>query len=180
METATNPTQPPAAVSALPDVLRFMQVLWAVSHGLETTSKRMTTAIGITGPQRLVLRVVGLFPGLSAGDLATILHVHPSTLTGVLKRLISSRLLERVEDARDRRRAILHLTAPGSQSNGRLIGTVEAAIAQALSGISDADRIATQRVLGRLTDHLQRPAAPAAQSPEPRLAPARRGRRPTT
>lgn len=64
----------------LPDVLQFMQLLWAVVHGLERTSKRMILDVGVTGPQRLVLRVVGLYPGVSAGELATILHVHPSTL----------------------------------------------------------------------------------------------------
>lgn len=163
-----------AAPSPLPDVLRFMQLLWAVAHGLEKTSKRMTTDLGITGPQRLVLRVVGLFPGLSAGHLATILHVHPSTLTGVLQRLVSSRLLERVEDARDRRRAVLHLTRQGRRSNQRRSGTVEAAIAQALSGVSDADRIATQRVLDRLASHLHGSATEAARSSSSR--PGRAGR----
>jgi DNA-binding MarR family transcriptional regulator len=44
----------------------------------------MIGEVGVTGPQRLVLRVVGLFPGMSAGELATVLRVHPSTLTGVL------------------------------------------------------------------------------------------------
>ena len=53
--------------------------------------KRMEQRSGVTGPQRLVLRVVGLFPGISAGALARLLHVHPSTLTGVLHRLRSLR-----------------------------------------------------------------------------------------
>src|ERR671914_825909 len=96
----TSPGDPPAT-SDLPDVLQFMQLLWAVVHGLERTSKRMTHDIGVTGPQRLVLRVAGLFPGLSAGDLATILHVHPSTLTGVLQRLVDQGLLVRLDDPRD-------------------------------------------------------------------------------
>jgi DNA-binding MarR family transcriptional regulator len=63
-----------------------MQLLGSVAHGLEKTSKRMAGDFGITGPQRLALRVVGLFPGVSAGELAAILRVHPSTLTGVLQR----------------------------------------------------------------------------------------------
>ena len=62
----------------------------------------MTGEIGVTGPQRLVMRVAGLYPGLSAGDLAAILHVHPSTLTGVLRRLVIQRLLVRQHDPRDR------------------------------------------------------------------------------
>jgi len=84
----------------LPDVLQFMQLLWAVAHGLEQTSTRMRRRIGVTGPQRLVLRVVGLFPGLSAGDLAMILHVHPSTLTGVIQRVVTRGLLLRADGCR--------------------------------------------------------------------------------
>jgi DNA-binding MarR family transcriptional regulator len=134
----------------LPDVLQFMQLLWAVVHGLQRTSKRMSHDVGVTGPQRLVLRVAGLFPGLSAGDLAAILHVHPSTLSGVLQRLTAQRLLHRVDDAHDRRRAVLQLTRRGARANAVNTGTVEAAVARALDGVSGRDRLATRRVLQRL------------------------------
>jgi DNA-binding MarR family transcriptional regulator len=145
-------------LSRLPDVLQFMQLLWAVVHRLERVSKRMSGDIGVTGPQRLVLRVVGLFPGLSAGDLASVLHVHPSTLTGVLQRLVSQRLLLRSDDPGDRRRAVLRLTKRGARVNGVRQGTVESAIARALEGTSDGDRLATKRVLERVAAHLE-PAA---------------------
>jgi DNA-binding MarR family transcriptional regulator len=144
----------------LPNVLQFMQLLWAVVHGLERNSKRMTGDIGVTGPQRLVLRVVGLFPGMSAGDLAAVLHVHPSTLTGVLQRLAEQRLLARSDDPGDRRRAVLHLTKRGARVNAARKGTVEAAIAKALEGITDRDRTATRRVLERLAAHLEPASLP--------------------
>ena len=143
-----------AARLELPAVLQFMQLLWAIAHGLETTSKRMNVVVGITGPQRLVLRVVGLFPGISAKELATILHVHPSTLTGMLRRLVAQRLLVRVEAKRDRRRAVLRLSAEGQRANRRVAGTVEAAIAQALRDISSRERAVTRRVLERLSREL--------------------------
>jgi DNA-binding MarR family transcriptional regulator len=139
---------------SLPDVLQFMQLLWAVVHGLETTSKRMASEIGVTGPQRLVLRVVGLFPGLSAGELATVLHLHPSTLTGVLQRLVQQQMVRRVDHPRDRRRAVLRLTVRGTRANQEQAGTVESAIAEALDGVSDRDRMAAIRVLTRLAGHL--------------------------
>jgi DNA-binding MarR family transcriptional regulator len=145
---------------ALPDVLQFMQLLWAVAHGLQRISKRMSGEIGVTGPQRLVLRVAGLRPGLSAGDVASILHVHPSTLTGVLQRLVDQRLLVRADDPRDRRRAVLRLTARGSRINAVGRGTVESAVAKALVGLSAHDRAATRRALERLASHLQ-PSEPA-------------------
>jgi DNA-binding MarR family transcriptional regulator len=150
-----RPTRPVDNPAVLPDVLTFMQLLWAVGHGLERSSKRMSRALGVTGPQRLVVRVVGLFPGLSAGDLATIMHVHPSTLTGVLQRLTSQKLLSRIDDPRDRRRAILRLTRSGRRVNAVRAGTVESAVAAALTGVSPVDRVATTRVLQRLARYLQ-------------------------
>jgi MarR family transcriptional regulator, organic hydroperoxide resistance regulator len=170
----------PAA--ALPDVLQFMQVLWRVMHGLQSTSKRMTAAVGVTGPQRLVLRVVGLFPGMSAGDLAAVLHVHPSTLTGVLQRLVAQQWVLRVEDPGDRRRAVLRLTARGARINAVDAGTVESAVAEALTFVSNRDRAATVRVLERLAVALEAPADPAtrARSRRPSAAPITRARRLST
>jgi len=139
----------------MPDVLQFMQLLWAVVQGLQQTSKRMRRRIGVTGPQRLVLRVVGLFPGLSAGDLATILHVHPSTLTGVIQRMVTQGLLVRTDDPRDRRRAILRLTRRGGRANATRRATVESSVADALDGVSIPDRKAARRVLERLAQHLR-------------------------
>ena len=138
----------------LPGVLQFMKLLWALVHGLERASKRMKGEIGITGPQRLVLRVVGLFPGLSAGDLAAVLHVHPSTLTGVIQRLVTQRLLDRTRDPRDGRRAVLRLSERGSRANTMRRGTVESAVATALENVSPRDRAATRRVLEQVARHL--------------------------
>jgi DNA-binding MarR family transcriptional regulator len=135
-----------------------MRLLWAVVHGVQSTSKRMIGDLGVTGPQRLVLRVVGLAPGVSAGELAAILHVHPSTLTGVLHRLTTQRLLRRVADTADRRRAVLELTARGARVNARRAGTVESATAAALSDVTPRDRLAAQRVLSRLAARLEQPA----------------------
>jgi DNA-binding MarR family transcriptional regulator len=141
----------------------------------------MTAAFGVTGPQRLVLRVLGLFPGISAGDLAAVLHVHPSTLTGVLQRLLAQRWLLRVEDPRDRRRAVLRLTTRGARVNAVDAGTVESAVAEALAEITARDRAATMRVLERLAAALQT-TGPAARRPPSRRSPARgtqRARRPS-
>ena len=155
MPKQLNQEPSPTSPSALPDVLQFMQLLWAVVHGVEKTSKRMNAEIGVTGPQRLVLRVVGLSPGVSAGDVAAVLHVHPSTLTGILQRLIAQRLLARGRDRRDSRRAVLRLTARGARVNADSAGTVEAAVATALAGCAPRDRAAARRVLERLSACLE-------------------------
>ena len=61
------------------ETLRFMQGLWALVHALEVRSKRMSRTMGVTGPQRLVLRVIGQRPDATAGDIARMLDLHAST-----------------------------------------------------------------------------------------------------
>jgi DNA-binding MarR family transcriptional regulator len=135
-------------------VLQFMRALWALVHALQRTSKLMEQRSGVTGPQRLVLRVVGLFPDVSPGELARLLHVHPSTLTGVLQRLVSRGLLTRASVASDRRRAVLRLTARGSRINRPQPGTVEAAVTVALAELRPSERAAAERALMVLADRL--------------------------
>lgn len=138
----------------LGDVLDFMRLLWAVDHGLQSTSKRMETTLGVTGPQRLVVRLVGRFPGITAGTLAQILHVHPSTLTGVLKRLEKRGLLERKSDPLDGRKALFALTEAGRGLDVPATGTVEAAVQRVLSKMTRARILHTQDVLNALAEEL--------------------------
>jgi DNA-binding MarR family transcriptional regulator len=149
-----------ALKASLPDSLQFMRLLWAVAHGLDRTSKMMSRQLGVTGPQRLVLRVVGLSPGISAGDLADLLHVHPSTLTGVLQRLVDQRLLSRAHHQSDRRRAVLHLTPKGGRMNTATKTTVEAAVSRVLGKTTDAQHAACRQVLDLIASELQRQIVP--------------------
>ncbi|HUK36401.1 MAG TPA: MarR family transcriptional regulator [Vicinamibacterales bacterium] len=116
----------------LDPVLDFMRLLWSIEHSLQRISKRMEADLGITGPQRLVLRVVGRFPGISASDLAHVVRLHPSTITGVLKRLAAKGWLERRQDPSDTRRVQLLLKPQGVAFTRTSRGTVEHAVTAAL------------------------------------------------
>ena len=101
--------------SGLPvgDAIDFLRLVWAVDHALQRRSKSMAATLGITGPQRLVIRIIGRFPSIHARQLADILHLHPSSLTALLKRLERRDLVRRWPDERDRRRWLLGLTRQG-------------------------------------------------------------------
>ncbi|MDW8250642.1 MAG: MarR family transcriptional regulator [Myxococcales bacterium] len=133
-----------------------MRLLWGVDHALQLLSKRMEARLGVTGPQRLVLRLLGRFPNSTAGFLATILKTHPSTLTGVFHRLEERGLICRTVDAEDRRRTRISLTREGEALNAQRSGTVEAAIRRALGRISEEDYAATERVLLTVVEELER------------------------
>ena len=137
-------------VAPLGEVLAFMRLLWAVTHGLESKSKRMLTELGVTGPQRLVLRIVGQNPNLAPGELARVLHVHPSSLTGVLHRLEQAKLLQRDRDPKDGRRSTLTLSPIGRQINSRRAGTVESAVQRAMEALPSATLRSAEEVLKRI------------------------------
>ena len=144
----------PGGARALGEVLGFLQLLWDVTHELESISKRMRASVGVTGPQRLVVRLVGHYGRPSAGELAAALRVHPSSLTGVLRRLERAGLVRRSRDPDDGRRAIVTLTAKGQRLNDRNEGTAESAVRRALRSLAAKDVTSARNVLRRVADEL--------------------------
>ena len=127
-----EPNDPPVELGS---ELDFLRELWALDHALQRSSKMMARDLGITGPQRLALRLVSRFPGLPAGRLARLLHLHPSTVTGVVRRLVDRGLLARRADGLDRRRAHLQITPTGLALLGRPQMSIEAVVQNALRAL---------------------------------------------
>jgi MarR family transcriptional regulator, organic hydroperoxide resistance regulator len=152
----------PAALDLDP-ILDFMRLLWSVEHGLQSTSKRMEASLGITGPQRLVLRIVSQRPGLSPGEVARIVHLHPSTITGILQRLVTKGLLRRERDSNDHRRIRLHSQAAARQFVAASTDTVESAVTHALSRIPIYRMRHAREVLSAIASALADDGAPAAR-----------------
>jgi DNA-binding MarR family transcriptional regulator len=143
-----------APLPPLGEVLDFMRLIWALDHSLQRISRRMQRSLGVTGPQRLVIRIVGRFPGIPAGDLARLLHLHASTLTGIVARLERHGLIGRRADPRDGRRSLLGLTDNGRRFDVATEGTVEAAVARALERISADELQAARATLQSIADSL--------------------------
>jgi DNA-binding MarR family transcriptional regulator len=134
----------------------FLRAVWALDHALVRKSKRMERTLGVTGTQRFVLRLAAERPGIAAGELAAILHLHASTLTGVLDRLTRRGLLERRPDPADGRKARLHVSERGRRLATRRAGSVEACAHELLERSSAGDVDATLRVLQAMTELLER------------------------
>ena len=138
------------------ETLQFMQYLWHLAHALQVRSRRMMRKLGITGPQRLVVRVIGQTPGIAPRDLATTLGLHPSTLTGVLARLVRDGLIDRRADPEDGRRSQIWLTAAGKRIDRERRGTVEAAVRRALARADRTTIASTARMIRLLIEELER------------------------
>lgn len=133
-----------------------MQRLWDLTHALNVRSKKMARDLGVTGPQRIVLRTIGMMPGCSATEIAAALNMHPSTLTGILARLLRDKLIERAVSSEDRRRSHLKLTARGEKIDRERKGTAEAAIRRALTRADTTVVEATRHMLALMITELDR------------------------
>jgi DNA-binding MarR family transcriptional regulator len=137
------------------ETLRFMRVLWGLVHGLDVRSKWMERNLGVTGPQRLVLRMVGRESGIAASEIAGNLDLHPSTLTGILSRLEKRGYLTRDVDPSDRRRARFRLTPRGRRIDRERKGTVEAAVRRVLGKATAGSIEQTEALLQLLITELR-------------------------
>ena len=153
--TAYANTIEQAGGGAADPILEFIRAMWAVDHELQRVSRRMASRLGLTAPQRLAVRFIGRRPGLTPGTLAELLHLHPGTVTGIVKHLEDAGLAARTRSAADTRRVHLTLTPAGRALDRQRRGTVEAAVrrmardlpATALETTSDVMR-ALARSLG--------------------------------
>lgn len=131
--------------------LDFLRRLWQLNHALEKVSSRVEKTLGVTAQQRLILRCVGKYPGITAGHLANLLHVDPGTVSASLRRLASKGLLERRHDPRDKRRVVLGLTAKGHALDHPAEGTVESAVERLLENAPASELASMVKIVEQLT-----------------------------
>lgn len=134
--------------------LELLRLLWAVENRLNSISKHMRSTLGVTGPQRLVVRMLGRSPRISAGHLVELLHLHNSTITGILQRLETRGYVVREPDPRDGRRSLFTLTDAGRALDVPSTGMAEAALQRVLSRLSEERLVDARELLTVLTEEL--------------------------
>lgn len=135
--------------------LSFLRELWALNHALERSSKRMETLLGVTARQRIIIRILGKYPGISAGQLASLLRVNPGTLSAAIARLEARRWVTRRRDIQDQRRVTLTLTPKGQALGVPSQHTIENAVECALAETNTQERKTLSRFLRRLIQSLE-------------------------
>lgn len=145
-------------------VLEVLVRLWAVHHGLQAVSKWMLARLGVTAPQRAVLRMASRHDGITPGELSRLLHTHPSTLTGVLRRLEGLGLIYRTGDPSDARKMRLHVQPSGEAICNRTDGTVESALRRAVERMNGAQVEALISALAIVAEELENTARSARLS----------------
>lgn len=141
------------------EALEVMRVMWALAHALEKRSKWMHREIGVTGPQRLVLRAIGESPGISPGEAARHLSLNPGTVSRLVAALARSGLVERNGHEGDGRRQVLKLTRKGKALNEQRSGTIELAVREALAKGGPGEARAARKFIERINAALALPSS---------------------
>lgn len=122
-------TTKPRQTEAAQEKLAILEKLIGLSVDLHNLNAGVQRRYDISVVQWLVLKKIIDLPGLSAGSLAEISGVHPSTLTPTISRLESMGLIDVQERPSDLRRKLVVATWKGLECCRRS----EAAFADALS-----------------------------------------------
>ena len=149
------PASPPDAPSLGP-VLDFMRLLWALEQGLNQTSKAMLRRHGITGEQRLLVRVLGKLGPTTPGRLAEVLHLHPASVIRMARPLERRGAIRRRPHPTDGRQVLFSLGPPAKAIERLDDGTVESRVRAALASLPASEVTRARRVLGEVARQLSK------------------------
>ncbi len=126
---------------------------------LERAMQPCFARFGITGAQWGVLRNLHRAeaegrPALRLTDLSERLLIRPPSVTGVVDRLVRSRLVARAESAVDLRVKEVSLTPRGRQLVERMLSVHAAHVEAVMEALTPAEQEKLQGLLGRLEHHL--------------------------
>lgn len=101
-------------------------------RAIQEYSKAIQKKVGLSGPQVWALTILRAEPGLSLGELSDRMYAHPSTVSGVVVRLVERGAVRREVDAADRRGIVLTLTPVGRRLLRRSPSPVQEGLRRAL------------------------------------------------
>ena len=131
----------------------------------------------LTMSQLRVLFILNGDPGMTAGNLAARLAVRPSTVTGIVDRLVKQELVERGADPDDRRIVRNFLSVTGERVINGFTAAATEFIKSFLEPLSDAELVEALTGLGRINASAQALGLqPKREIPIPAMGNARVGR----
>lgn len=90
-----------------------VQTLNEIFRQIDVFSKHSLRTYGVSGPQLWALRTIRDAGSVTMGELAAGMHLHVSTVTGIIDRLQAAGLVTRTRSEIDRRVMQLAVTAKG-------------------------------------------------------------------
>lgn len=120
------------------DAAEVVSCLRRLFKAIQEYSKAIQRRVGLSAPQLWALTLLAAEPGLSLGELSERMFAHPSTVSGVVERLVDRGAVRRDVDGEDRRGVRLSLTRSGRHLLRTSPPPVQDGLRRALEGMQAA------------------------------------------
>jgi MarR family transcriptional regulator for hemolysin len=143
-------------------LMNFTMSLTQAARAYKSVADKMVADFGLSQATAWPVVMIGrLGDGVRPGAVAEALGLEPSSLVRVIDQLIDSGLVERYEDASDRRARTLHLTAKGRRCAAQLEKALASFRRKLFEGVDRADIDACARVFDVLNHAISRFGEPS-------------------
>src|ERR1700712_4668368 len=137
----------------------FANALPVLQRGYRAAADKAVVHIGLSQAMAWPLVMAGrLGSGVRPGVLAEVLAVEGPSLVRQLDQLVDAGLIDRREDAVDRRAKTIHLTPAGNRARAKIEAALDTLRETLFEGVNDDDMAACLRVFEVLQGRLDRPA----------------------
>lgn len=151
-----------------PSETRVLAAIRRIVHAVDSHSKDLERALGITLPQLVVLRAIRMLGEVTTGKISAAASLSPATVTTILDKLEARGLVVRYRNAEDRRVVHSKLTERGAQM---LDGAPPFLHERFVSGFAKIDSARQAALIGALEQVADIMGAPAAGRTESLPAP---------
>lgn len=149
------PHPPPGgrpSASANPYEDEILRSLRRITRAIDLYSRQLAASCGLTGPQLVCLRALGVADGITPGGLAREVDLSQATVTGIIDRLEKQGMVARLRDDKDRRRVSLRLTASGRSLLDKAPSPLQDQFVQRLGMLPEEEQRSIDMTLRRVVD----------------------------
>lgn len=133
----------------------ILRSLRRISRAIDLFSRHLARVYDLTGPQLVCLRELKKGGSTSPSELAARVSLSPATVTGILDRLETRRLVRRRRNPKDKRRVIVSLTRDGRALVGEAPPPLHHRLAKGLASLSEEECEAIDRSLTLVVDMME-------------------------
>jgi DNA-binding MarR family transcriptional regulator len=123
-----------------------------IIRAIDLHSKRLERESGLTGPQLLVMQLIGASGETTAGVIARKVSLSQATVTSILDRLERKELLKRERNAEDKRKVMVTLTEAGGKALEKAPTLMQESFIKAFNCLEDWEQTLILSSLQRVAD----------------------------
>jgi len=135
--------------------LKILQSLRRIIRAVDIHSRKLSLDYKITGPQLIALLSIAEKGPLTLAAIAKDIHLSPSTLVGVVDRLVEKGYVIRERSTKDRRQINISLTEEGSSFVNDAPSPLQQTLAEALNELSTSEQATISRSLQQVVELME-------------------------